>query len=88
MQRFINILCVVSIDQKENADLEYAVKLEENILNQLDCSVLAIKLPGFVTPVTLDELNVCSFNRASLSSSWPFRRPKQRIPATRMIVCV
>jgi len=59
MQRFINILCVVSIDQKENAALEYAVKLEENILNQLDCSVLAIKLPGFVTPVTLDELNVC-----------------------------
>ena len=45
MQRFINILCVVSIDQKENAALEYAVKLEENILNQLDCSVLAIKLP-------------------------------------------
>ncbi|MEH6468211.1 MAG: universal stress protein [Porticoccus sp.] len=27
----------------------------ENILNQLDCSVLAIKPPGFVTPVTLDE---------------------------------
>jgi len=27
----------------------------ENILNQLDCSVLAVKPPGFVTPVTLDE---------------------------------
>jgi len=26
----------------------------ENILNQLDCSVLAVKPPGFVTPVTLD----------------------------------
>lgn len=26
----------------------------ETILNQLDCSVLAIKPPGFVTPVTLD----------------------------------
>lgn len=59
MQWFINILCVVSTDQKENAALEYAVKLEENILNQLNCSVLAIKPPGFVAPVTLDELNVC-----------------------------
>jgi len=27
----------------------------ESILNQLDCSVLAVKPPGFVTPVTLDE---------------------------------
>ncbi len=27
----------------------------ETILNQLDCSVLAIKPPGFVTPVTLEE---------------------------------
>jgi nucleotide-binding universal stress UspA family protein len=27
----------------------------ENILNQIDCSVLAIKPPGFVTPVTLEE---------------------------------
>ena len=27
----------------------------ENILDQLDCSVLAIKPPGFVTPVTLEE---------------------------------
>jgi nucleotide-binding universal stress UspA family protein len=27
----------------------------ENILNQLDCSVLAIKPPGFVTPVTLEK---------------------------------
>jgi len=27
----------------------------ENILNQLDCSVLAIKPSGFVTPVTLDR---------------------------------
>ena len=27
----------------------------ETILNQLDCSVLAIKPPGFKTPVTLDE---------------------------------
>lgn len=27
----------------------------ETILNQLDCSVLAIKPPGFVTPVTLDD---------------------------------
>ena len=27
----------------------------EAILNQLDCSVLAIKPPGFVTPVTLDD---------------------------------
>ncbi|MEW8691410.1 MAG: universal stress protein [Candidatus Thiodiazotropha endolucinida] len=27
----------------------------EAILNQIDCSVLAIKPPGFVTPVTLDE---------------------------------
>ncbi len=26
----------------------------ETILNQLDCSVLAIKPPGFVTPVTLE----------------------------------
>jgi len=26
----------------------------ETILNQIDCSVLAIKPPGFVTPVTLD----------------------------------
>jgi len=27
----------------------------ENILNQLDCSVLAVKPPGFVTPVTLED---------------------------------
>jgi nucleotide-binding universal stress UspA family protein len=27
----------------------------ETILNQLDCSVLAVKPPGFVTPVTLDD---------------------------------
>jgi nucleotide-binding universal stress UspA family protein len=27
----------------------------EAILNQLDCSVLAVKPPGFVTPVTLDD---------------------------------
>jgi nucleotide-binding universal stress UspA family protein len=27
----------------------------ETILNQLNCSVLAIKPPGFVTPVTLDD---------------------------------
>ena len=27
----------------------------ETILNQLDCSVLAIKPPGFVTPVTLED---------------------------------
>ena len=27
----------------------------ETILDQLECSVLAIKPPGFVTPVTLDE---------------------------------
>jgi len=27
----------------------------ESILNQLDCSVLAVKPPGFVTPVTLNE---------------------------------
>jgi nucleotide-binding universal stress UspA family protein len=27
----------------------------ETILNQIDCSVLAIKPPGFVTPVTLDD---------------------------------
>ncbi len=27
----------------------------ESILNQLDCSVLAVKPPGFETPVTLDE---------------------------------
>ncbi|GBE45737.1 universal stress protein E [bacterium BMS3Bbin11] len=27
----------------------------ETILNQIDCSVLAIKPPGFVTPVTLEE---------------------------------
>ncbi len=27
----------------------------ENILNQIECSVLAIKPPGFVTPVTLEE---------------------------------
>lgn len=27
----------------------------ETILNQLDCSVLAIKPPGFITPVTLQE---------------------------------
>lgn len=27
----------------------------ENILNQLDCSVLAVKPPGFVTPVILDK---------------------------------
>jgi nucleotide-binding universal stress UspA family protein len=26
----------------------------EAILNQIDCSVLAIKPPGFVTPVTLE----------------------------------
>ena len=26
----------------------------ETILNQIDCSVLAIKPPGFVTPVTLE----------------------------------
>jgi nucleotide-binding universal stress UspA family protein len=27
----------------------------ENILNQIECSVLAIKPPGFVTPVTVEE---------------------------------
>ena len=27
----------------------------ETILDQLECSVLAIKPPGFVTPVTLEE---------------------------------
>ncbi len=27
----------------------------ETILNQIDCSVLAIKPPGFITPVTLDD---------------------------------
>lgn len=27
----------------------------ETILNQIDCSVLAIKPPGFITPVTLEE---------------------------------
>jgi nucleotide-binding universal stress UspA family protein len=27
----------------------------ETILNQIDCSVLAIKPPGFKTPVTLQE---------------------------------
>lgn len=27
----------------------------ETILNQIDCSVLAIKPPGFETPVTLEE---------------------------------
>ncbi len=27
----------------------------ETILNRLDCSILAVKPPGFVTPVTLDE---------------------------------
>ncbi len=27
----------------------------ETILNQIDCSVLAIKPPGFVTPITLEE---------------------------------
>jgi len=27
----------------------------ETILNQIDCSVLAIKPPGFVTPVTLED---------------------------------
>lgn len=27
----------------------------ETILNQIDCSVLAIKSPGFVTPVTLED---------------------------------
>ena len=27
----------------------------ESILNQVDCSVLAIKPPGFETPVTLEE---------------------------------
>jgi nucleotide-binding universal stress UspA family protein len=27
----------------------------ENILDQLDCSILAVKPPGFVTPVTLEE---------------------------------
>jgi nucleotide-binding universal stress UspA family protein len=27
----------------------------ETILEQIDCSVLAIKPPGFVTPVTLEE---------------------------------
>jgi nucleotide-binding universal stress UspA family protein len=26
----------------------------EAILNQIDCSVLAVKPPGFVTPVTLE----------------------------------
>ena len=30
----------------------------ETILNQLDCSVLAIKPPGFVTPVTLDDQDI------------------------------
>ena len=28
----------------------------ESILDQLDCSVLAVKPPGFVSPVTLDEV--------------------------------
>jgi nucleotide-binding universal stress UspA family protein len=27
----------------------------ETILDQLDCSVLAVKPPGFVSPVALDE---------------------------------
>lgn len=27
----------------------------EDVLSQLDCSVLAVKPPGFVTPVTLVE---------------------------------
>jgi nucleotide-binding universal stress UspA family protein len=27
----------------------------ETILNRLDCSVLAIKPPGFETPITLDD---------------------------------
>jgi nucleotide-binding universal stress UspA family protein len=27
----------------------------EIILNRIDCSVLAVKPPGFVTPVTLDK---------------------------------
>lgn len=27
----------------------------ETILNQIDCSILAIKPPGFVTPVKLED---------------------------------
>jgi len=27
----------------------------ETILNQIDCSVLAIKPPDFITPVTMEE---------------------------------
>ena len=29
----------------------------ESILDQLDCTVLAVKPPGFVSPVTLDEVS-------------------------------
>lgn len=36
------------------ADLIVMGNTAETILNQLECSVLVIKPPGFVTPVTLE----------------------------------
>ncbi len=45
MKRFKNILCVVEPREKCKPPLN----------RQIDCSVLAIKPPGFVTPVTLEE---------------------------------
>ncbi len=40
MQRFKNILCVVSVDQKDNAALEHAAKLAEN--NQASLTVVEV----------------------------------------------
>jgi hypothetical protein len=48
MKRFKNILCVV--------EPGFIIgNTAETILNQIDCSVLAIKPSGFATAVTLEE---------------------------------
>jgi len=68
LERGIPRWAIPSLAQKLHADLVvmgtvaragisglFIGNTAENILDQLDCSVLAVKPPGFVSPVTLDK---------------------------------
>jgi multicomponent Na+:H+ antiporter subunit F len=63
MQRFKDILCAVELEEDNKIVLERSIiftknnigDITENILNQINCSVLVIELPNFISPVTLRE---------------------------------
>lgn len=55
MQRFKDILVVMGTAARTGIPGFIMGNTAETILNRPDCSVLAVKPPGFVTPVTVED---------------------------------